>query len=203
LKNILFDFDGVILDSMVVRDLGFREIFKKYPKEKVEELINFHRINGGLSRFVKIEHFYKNILEEDITKEKINELASQFSEIMRLELIKEKYLIKETVDFIKNNYKKYNMYIVSGSEHNELNYLCEKLGLKKYFITISGSPTPKKELVKNILNNINPKETILIGDSINDYDAAKENNISFHGYNNEKLKPFSNKYINSFNNYSF
>lgn len=200
IKNILFDFDGVILDSMSVRDFGFREIFKEHSDEYVEELIKFHRTNGGLSRFVKIEHFYKNILNKNISESQINGLANKFSDIMRKELIKKEYLIEDAVNFIKNNYKDYNMHIVSGSEHNELNYLCEELGIKKYFLSISGSPTPKKELVKQVLDKYDCvlEETVLIGDSINDYDAAKHNDILFFGYNNSELEEKSDKYIFSF-----
>ena len=39
IKNILFDFDGVILDSMPVRDFGFREIFKEFDKELLHNKI--------------------------------------------------------------------------------------------------------------------------------------------------------------------
>ncbi|WLQ70960.1 MULTISPECIES: hypothetical protein [Campylobacter] len=46
---------------------------------------------------------------------------------MKEELIKSKYLILDSVNFIQKNYKRYNFYIVSGSEHNELNFLCQKL----------------------------------------------------------------------------
>ncbi len=69
-----------------------------------------------------------------------------------------------------------------------------------YFKIIHGSPTPKNELVKQIIeeNNYNKEECVLIGDSINEYDAAKENNIDFYGYNNERLKGVSKKYINNF-----
>ena len=35
INNILWDFDGVILDSMQVRDFGFRQIFNKFDKNKV------------------------------------------------------------------------------------------------------------------------------------------------------------------------
>jgi phosphoglycolate phosphatase-like HAD superfamily hydrolase len=41
----------------------------------------------------------------------------------------------------------------------------------------------------------------LIGDSINDYEAAEESNIDFYGYNNEELKEVSKKYINNFENF--
>ena len=39
IKNILWDFDGVILDSMKIRDWGFREIFKDFDKNAVEKLV--------------------------------------------------------------------------------------------------------------------------------------------------------------------
>ena len=68
IKTILWDFDGVILDSMKVRDWGFREIFKDFDSSSIEELLVFHRINGGLSRYVKIRHFFEEILCETVSE---------------------------------------------------------------------------------------------------------------------------------------
>ena len=190
LKNILFDFDGVIIDSMAVREFGFIKIFEEFPKEKVHELIKFHYKNGGMSRFLKIQHFFNKILNQNISDDEVAQYADKFSKLMRNELVKKSYLISQTVDFIKANYKKYNLHIVSGSEVNELNFLVQKLDLKQYFISVHGSPTPKNILVQNLLKDINYKqsETILIGDSINDFEAAQFNNIKFVGFNNPKLK---------------
>lgn len=204
IKNIFFDFDGVILDSMGVRDYGFKKIFEKYDiNSNIEEFLDYHRTNGGLSRFHKIKYFFKTYLNEEISEEKVLELANDFSEIMRKELTNKKYLIDETVDFIKNNYQKYNMYIVSGSEQNELRYLCKELELESYFKIILGSPIHKNDLVKNILKeeNLDSKECILIGDSINDYEAAIANSIDFYGYNNKSLKKINRKYIQKFDNF--
>ena len=61
---------------------------------------------------------------------------------MKKELTK-KYLIAETVYYIKNNYKNINFHIVSGSDQNELRFLCVELGIAQYFKSIHGSPTPK------------------------------------------------------------
>lgn len=199
IQNILWDFDGVILDSMPIRDYGFRTIFEKYPKDIVEGFIVYHRKNGGLSRFHKIKYFYNEMLNKDISEEEIQHYAEQFTIIMKEQLVNKKYLIQSSVEFIKVNHLKYNFHIVSGSEHHELNYLCKELDLAEYFLTINGSPTPKKELVKNLLEkeNYNKEESILIGDSINDYEAAKVNNLDFYGFNNEKLKKLD-KYIENF-----
>lgn len=196
-KAIVFDFDGVIIDSMDIRDYGFRKILDKHPKDKVEELIKYHRINAGLSRFHKIKYFYNNILEKEISEDEILNYANEFSIIMKNELIKEKYLIREWVDFISKNYKKYSMHIASGSEENELRYICDKLGIGNYFESINGSPVHKNELVKNIIekNNYDRKYTVMIGDSINDYEAANINEIRFIGYNNSNLKNIGDYYL--------
>lgn len=197
IKTIIFDFDGVIVDSMEVRDYGFREIFKDYSIDKVEELVNYHRINGGLSRFHKIEYFYNNIIKKEITNDKVIDYANKFSNIMKEELIKDKYLIHDCIEFIKENSNKYEMHIASGSEEKELRYLCEQLGISKYFVSINGSPTHKNDIVKNIIENnkYDNEKIVLIGDSINDYEAANINKIKFIGYNNVKLKQLNEVYL--------
>lgn len=200
IKNIIFDFDGVILDSMHTRSEGFRKIFKEYDKNKVEELISYHLDNGGLSRFIKIRYFFEKLLFKEIREEEILSFANKYSEIMRKELLNEKYLIKETVSFIKKNNSKTKMFIASGSEEKELRFINEFFKLDSYFLGIFGSPRNKIDIVKLIIENnkLNISETVLVGDSINDYDAAKKNNIRFFGYNSIELEKISDKYINTF-----
>ena len=87
-----------------------------------------------MSRFLKIQHFFNQILGQNISNDEVVKYANKFSELMKNELVKKSYLISQTVDFIKDNYKKYNLHIVSGSEENELNFLVQKLDLKKYLV---------------------------------------------------------------------
>ena len=199
-KNILFDFDGVILDSMPIRDYGFKKIFEYFDDALVSQLLSYHNENGGLSRYVKIKYFYNEILDKEILEEEISNYASNFSKIMKKELVNKKYLIVDTLEFIKNNFKKYNFHIVSGSDDKELKYLCKKLKIGKYFQSINGSPIEKNKLVKNVLlnNEYLIKETILIGDSINDYIAANENGIDFYGFNNTSLINISKQYLRNY-----
>src|SRR5690554_5157430 len=177
INTIFWDFDGVILDSMKIRDLGFEKTLATYPTEQVEKLLEYHNQNGGLSRYVKFRHFFEEIRKEKITEEKIQELASKFSSIMLDLLIDESLLINESIEFIKNNHQKYNFHIVSGSDGVELNKICKGLGIDKYFLSIHGSPTPKTKLVADLLDKhkYDKDFCILIGDSINDYDATIEN----------------------------
>ena len=198
LKVILWDFDGVIFDSMSIKDEGFRKLFQSYDENLVEQFIEFHYQNGGMPRFDKIRYFYEKILEKHINQTEIDKMAKKYSEIIENELFQKSNLINDSITFIKNNYKKYSFHIVSGAEHQELNKLCDFLNIKKYFKTIEGSPTKKDILIKNIIDSFgyDKKDILLIGDSINDYIAAKKNNIHFCGYNNQELKKYC--YIDNF-----
>lgn len=199
-KNVLWDFDGVILDSMDIRTLGFKQVLKDYPKEQVDQLIKFHKDNGGLSRYVKFDYLFKEIRREKDYDELVQEMAAQYSEIMLKNIASKERLIKEVLKFIEENHHLYNMHIVSGSDEDELRHLCKKLELTKFFISIKGSPTPKIQLVADLLRNYNyqKQETCLIGDSVNDLEAALENGIEFLGYNNILLKQKTDNYIEKF-----
>jgi len=195
---ILWDFDGVILDSMKIKGDGFKKLFSKYEERFVKQLEKYHYENGGVSRFDKIRYFFNDILGEAISEENILKFADEFATIIEKKLFNKDNLIQESVNFIKSNYLKYNFHIVSGAEHNELNSLCDFFELSKYFKSIEGSPIQKEFLVRKILEtyNYNTNNVILIGDAIGDYRASVKNKIAFYGYNNEELKKYN--YIYSF-----
>jgi phosphoglycolate phosphatase-like HAD superfamily hydrolase len=202
-KVVLWDFDGVIMDSMPIRSLGFQKVLENYPQEQVEELLKFHEINGGLSRYVKFRYFFEKIRQEHITDSQIKDLADEFSGVMLKLLINEKLLISDSLNYIKNNWEKQEMHIVSGSDEKELNLICLMLNLSTYFTTIHGSPTIKNTLVHEITDRKGYylDDYILVGDSINDFDAAMHNGIDFCGYNNSTLRSKSANYIEKFSHH--
>ncbi|MBE0497372.1 MAG: HAD family hydrolase [Campylobacterales bacterium] len=203
IKTILFDFDGVILDSMKIKGDGFMELFKEYPKEARKQLEAYHYANGGISRFEKIRYFFNHILSAEINDKSVDSLANAFAKIIKKRLNNKENLIVETMGFIEENHLKYNLHIVSGAEHNELNNLCDTLSIRQYFKSIDGSPVKKDILIKNLLKKHQYKadETILIGDSINDWGAARANDVFFYGFNNINLRGVSG-YIDSFRSFS-
>jgi HAD superfamily hydrolase (TIGR01549 family) len=198
-KNIIFDFDGVILDSMKIKGEGFRELFKEYGEEKSSKIVDFHFQNGGVSRYEKIRYFHNTILKKPVSERAVSELAQKFGTFVYQNLGKRENLISETVQFLKENSKNYSLHVASGADERELKRLCRDLDLERYFISIHGSPTPKPTLVKDILETYGyrAEETILIGDSYSDYESAKANGIGFRGYNNRELESLG-EYIESF-----
>ena len=59
IKTIFWDFDGVILASHPIREMGFKIALQQYPEKEVEALLAYHRENGGWSRYVKFAYFLK------------------------------------------------------------------------------------------------------------------------------------------------
>jgi phosphoglycolate phosphatase-like HAD superfamily hydrolase len=193
-KTIFWDFDGVILDSNSIRTSGFKEVLKNYPNNEVNALLKFHEDNGGLSRYLKFRYFFENIRNEAVSESKIKTLADNFSTILLPKLANKKLLIRQNIEYIQNNYENIQMFIVSGSDEKELTDLCELLSISIYFREIKGSPIEKKELVKELIyrNKIYRNTAVLIGDSINDFDAAQFNHISFMGFGNKFISNYSN-----------
>lgn len=185
LEAVFWDFDGVILDSNRIRDKGFSQVLDNYAKKDVEKLLTFHRKNGGLSRYVKFRYFFEEVRGERVSEEQIQILAQQFSKIMKENLLSENLLILETTQLISRIYEKIPMYIVSGSDQTELRYLCEQHKINHFFKRIHGSPKPKKDWVKQIIREeqLDHLKCALVGDSLNDYEAACVNNVYFTPYN--------------------
>jgi phosphoglycolate phosphatase-like HAD superfamily hydrolase len=188
------------MDSMPVRDKGFETVLSGFPKNEVEQLLRYHRRNGGLSRYVKFRYFYEEIRKQKVDDAHVQKMAATFSDVMMQYLVNPDLLISDSVDFVKRSHAKIPMHVVSGSDGKELNEICRRLDIAKYFVSIHGSPTPKTQLVKDLLKKHNyPEHTVvLIGDSINDHHAAVENHIDFLGYNNSDLDSSNYRYIKSF-----
>ena len=158
IKTILWDFDGVILDSMKIKGNGFIELFKDFNVNDIKILEQYHYNNGGVSRFEKIRYFYNAILKKQVSENKINSLAGKFSKIIQSKIFNKSNLIQDSLLFIKKNYKKYNFHIISGAEHVELNKLCKYFEIDQYFISINGSPIKKEILVRKIIKNYKYKK---------------------------------------------
>ena len=47
-KNLIFDFDGVLVESNDIRIEGFRRLFQDYPENEVSQLMPYVEKNGGI-----------------------------------------------------------------------------------------------------------------------------------------------------------
>lgn len=177
-KAIIFDFDGVISESVDVKTKAFSKIYSDYGKDIVEKVVSHHMSNGGMSRYKKFKYYHKAFLGKELNKEELIQITNKFSELVLQKVIDAPY-VPGAINFIKNNYKKYKLFISTGTPQNEINDILLKKRIKKYFVSIYGSPTNKTEHIKDIIQKTGYKkdEVIFIGDADTDIVAAKNYNI--------------------------
>lgn len=191
IKLIIFDFDGVIADSVSVKTEAFMEIFKQYP-DKLKQIRDFHLRNGGMSRFDKFHYIYSKILKKPLAEKEFNELCEKFSKLVFKKVISAPF-IKGAEDFLEYcSKRRYQMHVISATPDQEIREIVKRRRLDKYFKEVKGSPRPKIDLIKEVLkkNNCKPYEAIYIGDAINDYYAAKESGVRFIAKIRENNKNF-------------
>ena len=192
IKALLFDFDGVILESADIKTDAYRKLFEGEYPDKVDEFMKYHIQNAGLSRYVKVQYFYEKILGVRLTEEKEKELVNDFSQVVLKETLDASF-VKGMPEFLKKNYKKFPLFIVTGIPHEEINFIIKKRKLNFYFKEIHGSPKEKREIIYDILKRYkwNPKEVIFFGDMESDLRASDETGVIFItrlNYNSKALK---------------
>lgn len=200
---LLFDFDGIIVRSAQIRIDGFRVIFAHESPELVDKLVEYHVANGGISRYAKIRWFYETLMGRPCSAETARCLADRFKRIMLGRMMDPMLLVPEALEFINEYHGRIPMHIVSGSDENELRAICAGLGIAHLFESIHGSPTPKTELVQELMgeHGYDPAQTLFIGDAIYDHEAAKSNGLVFCGTENDALRAISDFYIDDFRSF--
>ncbi|MBU4133839.1 HAD hydrolase-like protein, partial [bacterium] len=82
-KHIIFDFDGVLVESNSIRFEGFRRLFNKFSENNIEQFLKYVILNGGLSRYEKIGYFFEKIRHEVISPDNVLILAERYSGIVK------------------------------------------------------------------------------------------------------------------------
>jgi phosphoglycolate phosphatase-like HAD superfamily hydrolase len=178
-KIIIFDFDGVILESMDIKTNALRDLFKDYP-EHLDDIVKYHIKNGGVSRYKKFLYIYKDILKRPLNEDTLNELGERFSHLV-LQQISSCPLVPGVQAFLEEYSKRIAFFIASGTPEGELNFLVKRRGLSGYFKGIYGTPALKSEIIEHIIGaeGVRREEAIFVGDAISDYEDAKKAGIPF------------------------
>ena len=165
IKNIIFDFDGVLVDSEILVAKAFSEYMRKYGIEIDEE--EFANFAGK-----------KTVQVIDVLSQKysIKDQENFFSDIMDIASYiykNELTAVKGVCNFLQKT--KLSLYIGSNSTKDRIISGLHKVELNKYFkpeniysFDLVGKAKPDPDIYLKAIadNNLNKNETIILEDSV-------------------------------------
>jgi HAD superfamily hydrolase (TIGR01509 family) len=187
LKALIFDMDGVIIDSEPLYQKANKNTFDKLGISISEEEYNGFVGTNGFYMWSTLKDKYKlnHSVEELIQMENDGfiEYLNQIENHQSIDGINELIL-----DLDKN---KIIMAIASSSIKRSINAVIDRLRLRKYFKEIvsgedikNGKPAPDIFLKASTLINTPPEECLVIEDSRNGVLATKSAGMKCIGYQN-------------------
>lgn len=182
IRGIIFDFDGVLVESVDIKTKAFAKLFEAEGAGIVEKVVAYHLENAGVSRFDKFRFFYREFLKKPLTEDMFQKLCSNFSELVMDEVVKAPY-VTGAREFLENHAAEYQCFIASATPQEEMEEIIRRRQMQSFFKKVYGSPKKKGDIVREILAFFNsvlsPQSFIYIGDALSDYEAATENGIAF------------------------
>lgn len=182
-QAIIFDFDGVIVESGDIKTQAFAELYRPYGEQVVTEVVRYHRQNGGMSRYLKFRYFQQHLLNRPpLTTEEEQGLDQQFSQLV-IDAVIASQAVAGAEALIQRAAATIPLFVASGTPENELRTIVARRGLSSYFTEVRGSPLSKQTLIAEILaaHAFIPKQVLMIGDAMADYQGATLNGTAFLG----------------------
>lgn len=187
LQCVIFDMDGVIIDSEEIHKKAYFETFENLGLNVTDDLYKTLTGSSTINAFQKlVEHFELNDNPEDLVLQKRQRYVNYFENDPTLHLVKG---VEELIKFFfKNGIK---MVLASSSSMGNINRVFNRFHLNQYFVgKISGAdlkeskPNPEIFEKAAIIGNTPKENCVVIEDSDNGVKAANDAGIFVFGYRN-------------------
>jgi phosphoglycolate phosphatase-like HAD superfamily hydrolase len=179
LRAIVFDFDGVILESAEVKTEAFLELYAAHP-DKLGAIREYHVSQAGISRYVKFEHIQRNILGLPYTEDDKRRVSAEFERLTR-ERIFRCPQVPGAEDLLRGLRGRVRRIVGSGTPQPELELIVATRDMGDWFDELWGTPRLKPGILKDVMarHNLSPRQVLMVGDGMSDYDAARETGTRF------------------------
>jgi phosphoglycolate phosphatase-like HAD superfamily hydrolase len=176
---VLWDFDGVIKDSLEAKSEGFRWIVRDADRSVCDRVQRHHESNGGVSRFEKIPLYltWAGMPSDPAT---VRLACTEFSEYV-VDAVANSPWVPGVQDYLRKNPHEQTFVLVTATPADEILRILDHLNLLPCFSQVLGAATPKADAISwSLAEHKCPAErAVFIGDSETDYRAAKHNCVPF------------------------
>lgn len=184
LAAVVFDCDGVLLDSNLIKVRAFKDAvlglgFHPLDADAFEVFV---KANFGTSRFKMFEallaredlRIYPDVTVDSLVDAYAENLTTSYRKCAETEGM------QKVLQSLKQ--RGIPLYVVSGSVENELRELFIARDLMRFFDGVFGSPTGKSVHLNKIINSLGIRDSqdiVFVGDAEADWKAAVQTDTSF------------------------
>lgn len=177
--TLIFDCDGVILDSNQVRARAFYNAALPYGRQHAEALQAYHILHGGVSRYVKFEILLRDMVGVPVTDQAMQALLHAFTTEATVGLLQ--CDIAPGLETLRKATPHARWMLVSGADEQELRKVFAQRNIAEWFDAgIFGSPCSKVDILQRELGSGNlAHPALFFGDSRYDHQAATGAGLDF------------------------
>ncbi len=167
-KAIVFDVDGVVIDSTATKMSAFRDVLSRYIDEP--EIMEAMIAKGLNRKFLaqKVSEKYSDVSAVNIIAEINHELAE-------FEVDSSYDSISDTIQYIEKFHPDFVFFTNTAMHKKSVVELFEKLGITQYFMELlSYDDGTKRENIEYIIQvyNLKPEDIVFIDDNIHNIESV-------------------------------
>lgn len=173
--GLVFDFDGVILDSIALKRRAFASIFSEHTA-LLDRIIDYNANQPGVPRQVKVRFVCEQILQVDNIETAVAIYLHRYAEALKITAANA-CLIAGVQAFLEQTDA--SKFVCSSAPQEEVVELATKHQIAHHFLHIYGYPYRKAEILQELKGKY--QRLVFFGDAMADYEAACLAGVGFIG----------------------
>ncbi len=179
---ILFDFDGVLVESMDVKIDAFRRLYAPHGAAVADRAVAHYVSHTGINRGIRIRACHRTLLGRELTDAEVEALSGRFGA-----LVEDRVVACPWVPGARALLERWDrtlpLFVVSATPAAELARILDRRDMTRYFVAAHGSPPDKTTVIGRILeaHAWTPERVLMVGDGLADQRAAAAHGVSFVG----------------------
>jgi phosphoglycolate phosphatase-like HAD superfamily hydrolase len=176
---IIFDCDGVVLNSNRLKSEAFYRAALPYGEGPARALLAYHQANGGISRYKKFAYFFEELLSIPIEKDQVEAALASYARYVQEGL--KNCEVAQGLVALREALPRSQWCICSGGDQAELRSVFVERGLSKLFDAgIYGSPDSKSLIIARLLEEGTiQRPALFLGDARYDHEVSRDAELDF------------------------